>query len=182
LTAKNYFFPGDIDKYKMLYYQHGDEPDKLVEATESYLKKGFLMSTSTAGSIKFTDDTVKKLRAKRIALEAIDSTSAKLLEKEDSIQSMSGYYAKEFVSILQPYLTFVTAPNAFKKAETWSKRLIELKENAQYLSIHAQILFKAGDKTEGIAAQKKAIELAKTEKLNEKELSDLQEILKKMED
>jgi hypothetical protein len=93
---------------------------------------------------------------------------------------MGLYYAKEFGSILQPYLDFVKAPKAFRLAKEWSKRLTELDDNAHNLSIHAQILYKAEDKTEAIAVQKIAIEKAKKEKYNEKDMTILTDVLKSM--
>ena len=56
----------------------------------------------------------------------------------------------------------------------------ELDDNAHNLSIHAQVLFKAEDKTEAIAVQKGSIERAKKEKYTEKDLAVLTGLLKEM--
>jgi thiol-disulfide isomerase/thioredoxin len=178
----------DIPKYQMLFYRHGDDPDKLVQATAEYMTIGYLMSSTTLTQTAARDATMKQVeeRMKRGNVSETMKTDSATLAKVRQNQAVSAssqmniYYAKEFVEILQPYLDFVTDPKAFRLAKEWSKRLTELEGNAQNLSIHAQILFKGGDKTEAIAVLQGAIEKAKKEQYSEKDMGVLTILLKKM--
>jgi thiol-disulfide isomerase/thioredoxin len=182
----------EIPKYKMLFYRHGGDPDKLVEATELYMKTGHLMASTTPDRRQSLNAASKSalevMKGDETLTKTMTSDSAATTKAQESVKKMpmgdmmNAFYAKEFVSILQPYLDFVSDQKALKKAQLWSRRLLDLEENATNMSIHAQIVHKSGNKTDGIAAQKKALELAKTEKLSEKRMSGLEAILKKMAD
>lgn len=178
----------DIPKYQMLFYRHGGDPDKLVKATAEYMTTGHLMNITTITERASMDVRIKQSQAKMMGnvSEKMTMDSAQINKATQNMlaasrSGMNIYYAKEFVGILQPYLDFVTDPKAFRLAKEWSKRLTELDDSAHNLSIHAQIVFKAEDKTEAIAVQKIAIERAKKEKYSEKELAILTDLLKKME-
>jgi thiol-disulfide isomerase/thioredoxin len=176
-----------IPRYKMVYYQHGDDPDKLVQATKEYMTTGHLMNVTTityrASSEALIKSSQEKMLGKVSERAKMDSTDLNKAKQDMVATAGSGmnlFYAKEFVSILQPYLDFVTDPKAFRLAQEWSKRLTELDETAQNLSIHAQVLSKAGDKTEAVAVQKLAIERAKKENYNDKDMKVLTDLLGKM--
>ena len=179
----------DIPKYQMLFYQHGDNPEKLVKATVQYMTKGNLMNVTSASQRGFSDAIIKNAQEKLVRAKVsetmnMDSATLEKARKEmfaSSRASMNLYYAKEFVEILESYLNFVTDPKAYRLAQEWSKRLVELDDNPHNLSIHAQVVFRAGDKTEGIAVQKGAIVKAKKEQYPEKELAIMTDLLKTME-
>jgi thiol-disulfide isomerase/thioredoxin len=179
----------DIPKYQMLFYQHGKDPDKLVKATKEYMTTGYLMSSTTLTQTVARDALMKQseeriMRGKVSETMDIDSATVSKVKQNFAVSANAGmniYYAKEFVGILQPYIDFVTEPKAFRLAQEWSKRLTELDGSAHNFSIHAQILFKAENKTEAIAVQKGAIEKAKKEKYSESDLAVLTDLLTLME-
>ena len=179
----------NILKYQMLFYQNGSDPGKLVKATVQYMTKGDLMNVTSISHRSFTNAIIKQAQEKMVSgkvSETMNMDSATVEKsKQDmvasSMTSLNLYYAREFVEILESYLNFVTDPKAYRLAQEWSKRLVELDDNPHNLSIHAQVVFRAGDKIEGIAVQKGAIVKAKKEQYPEKELAIMTDLLKTME-
>jgi len=100
---------------------------------------------------------------------------------ELAAKDLDKYYVNDYnmlINISWMVSSFTTDTAYLKKALSWAKRSVSLREEPNNVNIYATLLFKMGNKSEAIEQEKKAIALAKERNLSAAQYEDA---LKRME-
>ena len=100
---------------------------------------------------------------------------------ELAVKDLDKYYVNDYnmlSNISWMVASFTTDTTYMKKALSWAKRSVSLREDPNNLNIYATLLFKMGNKSEAVEQEKKAIALAKERNLSATQYEDA---LKRME-
>lgn len=156
-----------------------------VKDTASYLQQASDLYDSQYMNVSV--DSLKKMEkqtneeAKKAAMEKAKAMQPKGSKKPFSFvvpltNNVNTYSTELNNAAYSFYMTGTRKPEYLTKALLWSKRSIELKPMSAYYDTLAHLLYRLGFYAEAENTQLKAVELAKTEQANVKQMQD--ELLK----
>jgi thiol-disulfide isomerase/thioredoxin len=150
----------------------GDNFKKIAsrEAAKLMAKTDEILAIETAKNI---EDFKSGAKAKNLD-ETTPQFKMVLDNLENNAEQSTSFQLNEYA---WGYVNMISNPSDLEEALKWSERAISLVESPSTLDTYANLLSKLGRKKEAIKAEKKAIKLAKKERL---ETKDLQQILKEI--
>jgi thiol-disulfide isomerase/thioredoxin len=137
--------------YKMRFYRHGSDVQKLMDYTNDYVSSYVLPRIDK--DLRF-DSFSGKMAEETLNDLALKTGQAVSLPKRKLGFATSKNTEALFGSI-QSYIDFVSDTKALASAEKWAQKLIELDDSKENLNLYATLLRKTGKTQEAIAIEMK---------------------------